>query len=102
MNRKWPTWKKITGAALGLLLAADVALVVFLFEFSRQAPEQMRAERDMLASQEKLLRSDVKRGEQIRASLPQVGKDCDAFYEKSFLDAPTGYSQIDTDLADIA
>jgi hypothetical protein len=102
MNKNWPNWKKITAAALGLLLVADVALIVFLFQVMRQGPDEMRAQRDMLTSQEKLLRADVHRGEQIRASLPQVGKDCDAFYKMSFLDSTTGYSQIDTDLGEIA
>jgi len=38
----------------------------------------------------------------LRASLPQAGKDCDAFYQQSFLDSPTGYSQIESDLDGIA
>ena len=46
-----------------------------------KVPSTLRAQRDLLATQAKLLKADVKRGEQIRASLPQVGKDCDAFYE---------------------
>lgn len=102
MQKNWPTWKKVAAGSLGLLLAVDITLVVFLFQTAREGPAEMRARRDMLVAQEKLLHADVLRGERIRASLPQVGKDCDAFYEKSFLDATTGYSQIDTDLGGIA
>lgn len=102
MNGTWQTWKKGIGAALALLLVADLALAFFLWETSRQGPEAMRAQRDRLAIQAKLLRADVQRGEKIRASLPQVGTDCDAFYNGSFLNAATGYSEIELDLDAIA
>jgi len=102
MNRKLPTWKKLTGVALGLLLAADIALGAFLWQASREGPEIMSAQRDLLATQAKLLAADVKRGEQIRASLPQIGEDCDDFYRRWFLDGASGYSAIETDLAAIA
>jgi hypothetical protein len=98
----WQTWKKLVGAALGLLLLADIALAVFLWNGSRQGPDALRAERNDLALQAKLLRADLRRGESIRGSLPQVGADCDAFYKNSFLDAKTGYSRIESDLGAIA
>jgi hypothetical protein len=100
--RGWQPWKIYTSAALGLLLLADLALAIFLWQGSRQDPTAMRLERDRMALQAKLLRADVERGEKIRASLPQAGKDCDAFYHQSFLDASTGYSQIESDLDAIA
>jgi Tfp pilus assembly protein PilO len=102
MNGAWQTWKKWIGAALALLLVADLALAFFLWETSRQGPAAMRAQRDRLAIQAKLLRADVQRGEKIRASLPHVGMDCDAFYNESFLNAATGYSQTESDLDAIA
>ena len=100
--RGWQPWKLYTSAALGVLLLADLALATFLWRGSRQDPTAMRLERDRMALQAKLLRADVERGEKIRASLPQAGKDCDAFYHQSFLDASTGYSQIESDLDAIA
>jgi len=100
--RGWQTWKKYTAIALALLVAADLGLALFLVRMSRQRPEAMRAERDRLALQARLLRADVVRGAKIRASLPQVGSDCDAFYRGSFLDAATGYSRIEADLSGIA
>ena len=102
MNRKLPAWKKLIGVALGLLLAADIALGAFLWQASREGPEIMSAQRDLLATQAKLLAADVKRGEQIRASLPQIGEDCDDFYRRWFLDGASGYSAIEADLAAIA
>jgi hypothetical protein len=98
----WAAWKKWVGGALALLLLVDLALVFYLWEASRQGPESLREQRDRLALQAKLLRGDIQRGEKIRASLPQVGNDCDEFYRESFLDRATGYSQIESDLGAIA
>lgn len=104
MNRNgdWQHWKKRTAIALAILLAADVALAGFLWAAARQGPQAMRARRDRLAAQAKLLRADVDRGEKVRASLPQAGEDCDAFYHRAFLDSSTGYSQVVADLSAIA
>jgi Tfp pilus assembly protein PilO len=99
---KWQSWKKWTGVALGLLLLADGALAGYLWQLNQQAPEEIRAERNRLATQARLLKADVARGQKIRASLPQVKKSCDEFYEQSFLDRITGYSDIETDLDSIA
>lgn len=102
LNGNWRSWKKWTGIALAGLLAVDLALLSFLWQASREGPQAMRARRDRLAVQAKLLRADVDRGEKVRASLPQAGKDCDTFYHQAFLDASTGYSQIEADLGAIA
>lgn len=98
----WQPWKVWTSAALGVLLLADVALAAFLWQGSRQDPATLRAERDRLAVQAKLLRADLERADKIRVSLPQAGRECDTFYQKSFLQAGTGYSQIESDLNTIA
>ncbi|HXA78907.1 MAG TPA: GspMb/PilO family protein [Candidatus Acidoferrales bacterium] len=90
------------GVVLALVLAADLALAGFLWRASYQEPLSLRGQRDLLALQAKKLKADVDRGDKIRASLPQVGKDCDAFYQQSFLDSPTGYSRIESDLGEIA
>lgn len=98
----WRTWKLWVGIALAVILALDIGLGAYLWHGSLQEPQALRAERDRLALQAKELRADVSRGEKIRASLPQAGKDCDSFYQQSFLDSPTGYSQIEGDLDAIA
>ncbi|HXN19073.1 MAG TPA: hypothetical protein VN875_12120 [Candidatus Binatus sp.] len=101
-TRPWDTWKKIILSALGLLLLADLALVFVLWQASREGVDSMRAQRARLETQAKLLKADVARGDKIRASLPTVGKDCDAFYHDAFLDSGTGYSDIESDLGNIA
>lgn len=98
----WAQTKKTITIALAILLAADVAAGVFLWRTSRQRPEQMRAEVQQLTLQAKLRQADVARGQKIRASLPQVGKDCSQFYQSTFLTPETGYSTIDADLSSIA
>jgi hypothetical protein len=101
-TRPWDTWKKIILSALGLLLLADLALAFVLWQASREGVDRMRAQRIRLETQAKLLKADVARGDKIRASLPTVGKDCDAFYHDAFLDSNTGYSDIESDLGNIA
>jgi type IV pilus assembly protein PilO len=100
-NKGWSTWKKYTAAVLCLLLAADLALVFYVWQGGREAPGSKRLQRDRLQLQAKLLKADVERGEKIKASLPQVGRDCDGFYHDSFLPAAKGYSAIVADLSDI-
>ncbi|MGD0544924.1 MAG: hypothetical protein ABSB65_10975 [Candidatus Acidiferrales bacterium] len=101
-TRPWDTWKKIILSALSLLLLADLALVFVMWQASREGVDSMRAQRTRLETQAKLLKADVARGDKIRASLPTVGKDCDAFYHDAFLDSSTGYSDIESDLGNIA
>lgn len=101
-NGDWQRWKKWTGIALAVLLAADLALASFLWAAAREGPQALRARRDRLAAQAKLLQADVDRGEKVRASLPQAGRDCETFYHQAFLDASSGYSQIEADLSTIA
>lgn len=98
----WQHTKKRITVALAILLAADVAAGVFLWRTSRQRPEQMRAEVQRLTLQSKLRQADVSRGQKIRASLPQAGRDCSQFYETAFLTPDTGYSAIAADLSSIA
>jgi hypothetical protein len=102
MKPKWRSWKKWMGIGLAVLLVADAGLAIFLWRSTRQDPVEMRAQRARLTIEAKLLRADIARGEKIRASLPQVRRDCDSFYQGSFLDPITGYSDIETDLDAIA
>jgi hypothetical protein len=99
LNAAWKVW---TMLGLGLLVLADVALVFFLWQSGTQGEQVMRADRDHLALTAKLLKADVRRAEKIRASIPQVGKDCTDFYDKTFPRAAVGYSSIENDLDSIA
>lgn len=98
----WHTTKLLATIALAVLLLVDVGLGVFLWRSSRQRPEELRAERDRLTLQAKLRKAEVDRGNAIRASLPQVGKDCSKFYQDAFLDKAVGYSSVEGDLSRIA
>jgi Tfp pilus assembly protein PilO len=100
-NRNSSPWKKYVTAVLCLLFAVDVALAFFVWQGGREGPEAKRRQRDHLALQAKLLKADVERGEEIKASLPQVGTDCDGFYKSDFLPASTGYSAILAELTEI-
>jgi hypothetical protein len=98
----WQSWKTWIAAALGVVLALDLALAGYLWHASSEQPQNLRLQRDALALEAKKLHADVDRGNRIRTSLPQAKKDCDAFYQDSFLDSSTGYSRIEADLSDIA
>jgi len=100
-NQSLSPWKKYVTAVLSLLFAVDVALAFFVWQGGREGPETKRRQRDHLALQAKLLKADVERGEKIKASLPQVGKDCDGFYKADFLPASAGYSAILGELTEI-
>lgn len=95
-------WKLWVILALLVLVMADIALAVFLSQSGTHSEMAMRTERDRLAMTAKLLNADVRRADKIRASLPQVGKDCTNFYEKTFPSADVGYSSIESDLVSIA
>lgn len=102
MNAAWRIWKIWIIAGLVALFAADLTLGYMVWQSSRQAVESMRAQRDRLALDSKLLKADVERGEKIRQSLSGVGKEYDGFYRTAFLGATDGYSAIDEDLGTIA
>lgn len=67
-------WKKWIGAGVAVLLLADLALGVFLWQNSRDSEQSRRAEREKLALKAKLMNADVKRTEQIRGALPKLAK----------------------------
>lgn len=104
MNGKtnWQAWRKWIGAGVGVLLVAGLVVAVLLWQLKREGGAAMQAQRNSLATQAKLLRADVARGESIREHLPAVGRECDRFYKERFLPATTAYSEIESDLAHIA
>jgi Type II secretion system (T2SS), protein M subtype b len=96
------SWKRLVAIALAVPLLLDLGLAVYLWQGGRGNPREIRAEVTRLTTQAKLLQADVDRGERIRASLPQAGKDAESFYQESFLDVSTGYSRVESDLGAIA
>ncbi|HXW55269.1 MAG TPA: GspMb/PilO family protein [Candidatus Cybelea sp.] len=101
-TRAWAKTKIVIMAALGVLLAADVALGFLLWRNSSESPEHLRGEIQRLELQAKLREAELARDQKIRASMPHVGRDCDRFYEDTFLLKETGYSAIEADLNSIA
>jgi Tfp pilus assembly protein PilO len=99
---KWASWKIGATVGVSLLVLADIVLCVVLWQMARQGPAEMATRRDQLARTAQQLQADVARGQRIRASLPQVGKDCDEFYKNSFLDSRTVYSTVNSDISAIA
>ncbi len=67
-----------------MLLALDIGLAFILWQGSREGEQSLRAQRDRLQTQEKLLQADVQRGRKIRASLPQVGKGLRRLLSREF------------------
>jgi Tfp pilus assembly protein PilO len=100
-NISWRAWKKIISYALVALFVVDLGLVYIFWQTSREGVEAMRDQRNHLEKEAKLLKGDVARGQEIRGSLPAVGKECDAFYT-NFLQTSNGYSEIVADLGSIA
>jgi Tfp pilus assembly protein PilO len=98
----WGRTKTIVTVTLAVLIAANLAVGFLFWQSSRQNPAEMRAQLDRLQLEAKLRQADIQRARKIRASLPQVGKDCDAFYRTAFLDGASGYSSVDADLSAIA
>ena len=84
-----------------LLFAADLALAVFIWHGGREGPATQAGQLDRLVLQAKLLKADVQRGEKIKASLPQVGKDCDGFIQRIFFQPPPAIRLIVAELSEI-
>jgi hypothetical protein len=101
-GRGLQNWKRWIRIALAVPLILDLGLILYLWQGGRGNPREIRAEVGRQTTEAKLLRADVDRGDKIRASLPQAGKDADSFYQQSFLDTSTGYSRIESDLGAIA
>jgi Tfp pilus assembly protein PilO len=102
MNKTWPRWKIGTVTFVGLIVLADIFFGMALWQAGREGPAEMALRRAQLARTAQELQADVERGQKIKASIPQVGKDCDDFYKSAFLDSRTVYSTVDSDITELA
>lgn len=101
MSRSFKFEKRLILAGLGIVLLADVILGVASY---RLASDNQAAQKQSLTearNRKKILESAVQRATNIRASLPEVQKQCDAF-EGSFRPSSRGYSGILADIGQIA
>ncbi|HEY6467337.1 MAG TPA: hypothetical protein VIY69_15165 [Candidatus Acidoferrales bacterium] len=92
-------WKIGAAASISVIVLADIVLAFVLWQMGREGTAQMVMRRNQLAHTAQQLDADVERGQKIKASLPQVGKDCDEFYKDSFIDSRTVYSTVDSDIS---
>lgn len=101
-TKKWARWKIATVAVVSLIVLGDVFFGAALWQAGREGPAEMALRRAQLARTAQELQTDVERGQRIKASMPQVGKDCDDFYKTAFLDPRTVYSTVDSDIGELA
>ncbi|HEV2287629.1 MAG TPA: type 4a pilus biogenesis protein PilO [Candidatus Acidoferrales bacterium] len=95
-------WKLAIKIALGCILTMDVALMVVSWQAAGEQPQVQKTERDRLAARAKLLSADVEKGKKIEKDLPDVGKECDSFYQSNLLPESSGYSTLVADLGQMA
>lgn len=100
-SKSW-RWKLVVKVALGCVLALDAALIVVSWQTANEEPQVQKMERDRLAAKAKLLAADVEKGKKIEKHLPDVGKECDAFYQNNLLPEASGYSTLVADLGQMA
>lgn len=98
IKAKMAGWKLGAVVGISVIVLADIVLAFVLWQIGREGTAQMVLRRNQLAHTASQLESDVARGNKIKASLPQVGKDCDEFYKSSFIDSRTVYSTVDSDI----
>jgi Tfp pilus assembly protein PilO len=99
MGRDFKLQRRAILLAVILLVAADIALAVYSWNFaSGPQPQQDLA---VLTRNRDLLRADITRAQDIRKKIPAIQADCDQF-EQSLYPASTGYSSVSAELGAIA
>ena len=99
MGRDFKFRKRAILLGLILLVTADIALVVYSWNFA-SAPKSQQ-DLMVLTRNRDLLRADILRAQDIRRKIPAIQKDCDEF-EKSLYPSSTGYSAVSAELDAIA
>jgi len=90
--------KKITLAALAILIGADATLAFFAMQSTRGLS------RNELAAQKaqiKILKADIHRAQAIQLSMPQTKADCERF-ENSLYPSSAGDSAVTNELTEVA
>lgn len=95
-------WKLAVKIALACMLAVDGALIVVSWRAASEAPQSQATQRAQLAARAKLLATDVRKGREIEARLPNVSRECDGFYQKDLLPASSGDTTVLSDIGKIA
>jgi hypothetical protein len=95
-------WKLAVKIALGCVLALDAALIVVSWQAASEEPQAQKLQRDRLAQRANLLAADVEKGKKIEKHLPDIGNECDAFYQHNLLPESSGYSTLVADMGQMA
>lgn len=93
--------KLIIQWALGAVLLIDGVLLGVNWEMAT-APPAATSELNLLKRRHDLMAADVARGQQIRAQLPAVEQQCDAFFKSELRPAGSGYSALVDNLGMLA
>src|ERR1700722_5424242 len=99
---KYLSWRSLVMAGVGLIVLADVVLLLFLWQLNASDPAALTRQRADIEGRAKLLKADVARGQRIRKDLPGIGGEADHFYRDQLAPASQGYSAIVGDLSEIA
>lgn len=99
MRRDFKIKMRFIVALLVLLVAADVVLGVYSWRLANA--QSAKQELMLLTRNRELLKKDIQRAREIRARIPAIQKDCDAF-EQSLFPERTGYSAVSSELDQLA
>ena len=99
MRREFSWYRVRLLGALGVVLAADLALGVIFYraDFSVHTPDK---ELSALSAQRKLLQADVTRARNIRKDMPKTKEDCVNF-ENTLPSSANGYSHVSAELTEL-
>lgn len=101
ISRSFKLEKRLILGALGIVLLADVVLAVVSYRLTADSQAAQKLALSDVRTKKKVLESAVQRATGIRASLPEVQKQCDLF-EESLRPSARGYSGILADIGQIA
>src|SRR5260370_34687706 len=99
MRENFTFKKRVILLLLALLIAADMALGAYTWNFASAQAEQQ--ELALMMRNRDLLKKDIQRALEIRGHIPAIQKDCDAF-EHSLFPESTGYSTVSAELGALA
>jgi Tfp pilus assembly protein PilO len=100
MHRDFTLQKRAILTVLGLLLAADMGLVIYSWHLS-SSPHTPQREFDEQTTKLGVLKNDIKSAQYIKDHMPATRKDCEKF-EQSLPAASTAYSSIEAELDEVA
>jgi Tfp pilus assembly protein PilO len=93
--------KNLIRGLLAIVLLVDVVLIALIWNMG-SSPQAPKNGLTMLRRQHALLAADVSRAEKIRAQLPEIRRQGDAFFTQNLRPLGSGYSSLISDLGTLA